>query len=104
MLTMGSSGKLAKREHELGPKFGGLVCPARAGFLLATHAKARVGAPAASDDCVEMSHGVRALPARGDFARCSRAQNTTRGGTGTWHSFAGVSQRMTFSQKRGMSS
>jgi hypothetical protein len=25
-------------------------------------------------------------------------------GTGTWHSFAGVSQRNVFSQKRGMSS
>jgi hypothetical protein len=32
------------------------------------------------------------------------AQKTMLGGTGTWHSLAGVSQRSVFNQKRGMSS
>ena len=82
---MGSSVKLAKREHSQRLKFGGLVCPERAEFPRLPHAA-----------CVEMSHTGR--------VRERGAQKMTRGGTGTWHSFAGVSQRMTLSQKRGMSS
>jgi len=38
------------------------------------------------------------------LTRYEMLQYTMTSGTGTWHSFAGVSQRITFSQKRGMSS
>ncbi len=85
MLTMGLPEKLAKREHYTRRKFGGLVWPARADFPQLPHALVR----------------GNVTPARAGWV-CS--QKMTRGGTGTWHSFAGVSQRSTLSQKRGMSS
>ena len=65
----------------------------------------RRSAPSAADlGALRVINQRRITPKYACRQNAPHTQYTITAGTGTWHSFAGVSQRMTFSQKRGMSS